>query len=786
MSRTDRALLALLLPLAVLTLGAHIREVIRSGLQEPAFYTAQPNSSDGYPRVTGFRMDFTAATSGLEIGDRLILIGDVDLHQRGHLGVDAVALEEAAADGSVDVVFERAGKIRSSREMLAVPSVPWVRIPTLLAMILVCVIVLIRAPPGPATRLFFVTFMVGVIFQAQFHGPSFLQTVVSKSMFYALGAIAPALIVFWALHFPPELPKPPRSIALLPWLVISPLFGLLRLSYLLGGPVPPALVPRGISFAHAVFAVGLLAAVTWNYSRSGPVGRRRLKWIMLGAWMAMMPMLLLGIAAQTPLGRGWYGDVVDWTKVAMVTVPLSFLLAMQRQGLFDVNRVIGATATYTILLLLFASGVSFLVPTAAAASSRLLGLPSASTQIALTTALVIGLVPMQSLVRPWIDRWFFVDQVVAETEVKRLLLELDEERDVNNLWRRCGEGLERAFHPKTSAAYAAVPGRGYDPAWRSAEADPRSLSEADPVVSVLRATESRTLVRDRSRRRGSGTLSPLEKAALEMLDADVVAAIRTPQGMPGFLCLGARSSGDIYTGTDSMLLESVTDRMALRWMDDRAQSLGRYVPEAVRSGIGTRGRLEASEREVSVLFVDIRGFTSMSSGHRPGEVFDAVSRYTTRVSEIILLFQGQVLEFHGDGLLAVFGAPEALADKERAAVRAARAIVESLAEEAAGVLASEGAGFEVGVGIATGLAFVGNIQAVDRWIWTAIGSTLNLASRLQSLTRDVGAAIVIDDLTCRRAADLTSDFVGHPGTEIRGFPEPLTVHSLPITSCSRK
>ncbi len=90
-----------------------------------------------------------------------------------------------------------------------------------------------------------------------------------------------------------------------------------------------------------------------------------------------------------------------------------------------------------------------------------------------------------------------------------------------------------------------------------------------------------------------------------------------------------------------------------------------------------------------------------------------------------------------------------------------------------------GPALAVGVGIATGPAFVGNIQAADRFIWTVIGNTVNLAARLQSLTRDLNAAVAIDDTTFRRAAAVCTDFVRHADLPIRGRPQPETVHALP-------
>ena len=90
----------------------------------------------------------------------------------------------------------------------------------------------------------------------------------------------------------------------------------------------------------------------------------------------------------------------------------------------------------------------------------------------------------------------------------------------------------------------------------------------------------------------------------------------------------------------------------------------------------------------------------------------------------------------------------------------------------------------VGVGIATGEAFVGNIQAVDRMIWTAIGNTTNLAARLQSLARDLDAALVIDRATWERAQPAAAGFEKRPDVPIRGRRETRDLYVLPMPARS--
>jgi adenylate cyclase len=198
------------------------------------------------------------------------------------------------------------------------------------------------------------------------------------------------------------------------------------------------------------------------------------------------------------------------------------------------------------------------------------------------------------------------------------------------------------------------------------------------------------------------------------------------------------------------------------------------------------------ERELSVLFVDIRGFTSFAQDRSATEIFATVSRFTTQVSAIVRRHGGRVVAFNGDGVAALFGVSGVLREKERHALAAGWAIVTELllpAKRAPSV------GLSVGVGIATGTDFVGYVQMGDHVVWTAIGNTANLAARLQGLSRDLDAAIVIDRSTraacgeaaarlqCRRNVPIrgrrnTEDVFILPRVCLDGLDEPLPADTL--------
>jgi adenylate cyclase len=204
------------------------------------------------------------------------------------------------------------------------------------------------------------------------------------------------------------------------------------------------------------------------------------------------------------------------------------------------------------------------------------------------------------------------------------------------------------------------------------------------------------------------------------------------------------------------------------------------VPAALAALAATNGGLDEGEREVTVLFADLRGYTTFAEGAGAAAAHALKARYAALVSGILEAHGGFLVDIAGDGVLGAFGAHQALPDKERAALRAARAIlarVPGLDDDGAAARSAAPAP-EAGIGVATGLAFVGTVRAADRLIFTVTGDPVNLASRLQGLTRELEAALVIDAATCRAAGDEAADLAPRSGVAIRGREAHVDVRML--------
>ncbi len=208
------------------------------------------------------------------------------------------------------------------------------------------------------------------------------------------------------------------------------------------------------------------------------------------------------------------------------------------------------------------------------------------------------------------------------------------------------------------------------------------------------------------------------------------------------------------------------------------EELRRFVPSGVVERIERDGAIEAGERRVSVLFADLCGYTAWADERCAREVFRGLSLYIAALTRAIDESGGQVAEFNGDGVMAVFGAPDPLVSTESAALDAGRrmaAAVERLPVEASQLGPSLG----IGIGIATGVAFVGGIRAANRTFWSAVGSTTNRAARLQELSRELESTLVIDTHTRTGAGEAAADLECRRHVAIRGQSRPQDLYVLP-------
>jgi adenylate cyclase len=221
----------------------------------------------------------------------------------------------------------------------------------------------------------------------------------------------------------------------------------------------------------------------------------------------------------------------------------------------------------------------------------------------------------------------------------------------------------------------------------------------------------------------------------------------------------------------------VETALATRRERDRVQKMfALYVPpDVVKTLIAhpEQAGLGGETRHLTVMFCDLRGFTTLSSQLSPTDITAVLNRYFTCMTNAIFAHGGTVDKFIGDAVMAFWGAPLPDTEQERHAILAAQAMRDALAELNA-ELASQGKPpLRLGIGIHSGEALVGNMGAESRLSYTAIGDTVNVASRLEGANKTLGSEIMLSAATAQAAPDLSLRPLG--AIRVKGRPEPLEV-----------
>ena len=191
--------------------------------------------------------------------------------------------------------------------------------------------------------------------------------------------------------------------------------------------------------------------------------------------------------------------------------------------------------------------------------------------------------------------------------------------------------------------------------------------------------------------------------------------------------------------------------------------------------------LGSARRLITVLFSDIRGFTSMSERLEPEQVAEVLREYLTELTEIVFRHGGTVDKYVGDCIMALYNAPVEQPDHAAQAVRTALAFQAATQALSARWEARLGVSIRNGVGINTGEAVVGTLGSRQRLEYTAIGDTVNLAARLESLTKDFHTAIIISESTW---ALVNGQFPARALGEVtvKGKAVPVGIHAVLATS----
>jgi adenylate cyclase len=231
----------------------------------------------------------------------------------------------------------------------------------------------------------------------------------------------------------------------------------------------------------------------------------------------------------------------------------------------------------------------------------------------------------------------------------------------------------------------------------------------------------------------------------------------------------------------SLLVYYVREAFIRRRVRD---TFARFVPESVVGQVLARTdddlRLEGRRMDVTVLFSDIRGFTTFSEGRDPGQVLEVLNAYHEEMTAAVMDHRGTLISFMGDGIMATFGAPIDMNDHADRAFAAAKEMLEIRLPTVNEWMRENdvGAEFQIGIGLNSGPVMAGNIGSQQRLEFTTIGDTVNTAARLEGMTKGTGHSLFVADSTRERLSGGDGELSYVDSLPVRGRAEEIQVWAL--------
>ena len=336
-------------------------------------------------------------------------------------------------------------------------------------------------------------------------------------------------------------------------------------------------------------------------------------------------------------------------------------------------------------------------------------------------------------------------------------------------WGRAGDSasLQRAFADRIVLIGAVLP-------YEDRFAQPVRLARWDPLrdtpgvlvhAQALRSLEANAIVRPPAM--AWQALLPVAAASLWFIRAwhwRVLALVLFATASFAVSTLALRLGYDVPIGTSlriafaAVAMKSALEAWQVRQERARLRAqFGGYVSPGVLEAI-LGGRLDADarrgRRKLAFLFVDVRGFVELTSHHAPERVLDLLNLYFGAMTPVLHAHGGTIDNFRGDGLMAIFGAPNPVKAPAAAASAAARDMLAKLPELNRELVRQRHPAIAIGISMAFGVAVVGNVGSRERFNYTALGDGANVASRLQEVAKSTGYPIVATESLVEAAGEL--------------------------------
>jgi class 3 adenylate cyclase len=591
-------------------------------------------------------------------------------------------------------------------------------------------------------------------------------------LFLTAWALSPAVYVHLALTFPQRrtIAKRHRWIIWVSYAVAAPIA--LILNY------PPSWIDLTIPPAIGAAYWGLaLVALILSLARSSVAGStalvRQHARVLAAGFMLGHLLPVLGTASEAVFRVSIPGLQQLWKLDFLFPVAVAY--AIVRYQLFDIRAVLRLGTIYsTVTGLLVLAYVGALTGLNLAFTELEMWVPPVVPALVGALAVVLFLNPLFRLIQRLVDRTFYRERASAQQAVERLAEAMTTVLDLRRIVALITRTIDDVLHPRFVRVLLADDGLRH---YRSIEPGERSgggVATIEAGEPLLECFGRHRVALTRERLRDDPDLAALRERCLthfDRLGVDLVVPIYFHEALTALLALGPKRSGTGYTTDELSLLQLLVHQSAVAFENAKAYTalqhalrrveilesiragLAKFVPRRVQELIEQAPEaplLAKRDVDVSVLFVDVVGYTRLAERLDPVMLNRLIERYFGAFLDEILARGGDVNETAGDGLMLIFQGDDPRRHAEDA-VRTALAILRR-ASEISGELVSQAEPVRLHIGVNSGVAGVGATKiegtAGTRWTYTASGQVTNLAARLAALGD--GDAVLVGPETSRR------------------------------------
>lgn len=640
----------------------------------------------------------------------------------------------------------------------------------------------------------------------------------------------PAPMMHLALRFPKTrsfLIKWPKLVAF-PYLLSLTLFICMKMTSTAYWRVPTTL-NQIWNLSIMLSVLTFLVSVIWNRLRDHSAAvKLQSQTILLGIFIGFF------IPAADLISRSIFSvylfpDPVIGFMLFLTAFPLSIGFTIVKYDLFAIDAVIKRTYGYLLTTAAIASIYAIVISLLNFAFGRFAFTSSPAFPVIFILAVLFFFNPVRYRVQRFIDRVFYrleydyQETVHKISETMRTLLGLNEiGKSIMNFT------LETLFIDSGSvlllnrdkSSYVTLIREGKncknktndhiivatEPATVSSEADSYgqhsteiengsdlTLPVEDPLIEKITERKREVTIYDIQENPFFEDVRDSCEDTIRQLGAILIVPIIYENRLTGLISLGKKKSGKFYRKEDIKLLNilanqgSVAIENAIRLEEiiekERVKTkildaFGKYVTREVRDQIlGGHIPLDGEAKDVTVLFADLRDFTTLAESSSPKDVVKIINGYFSEMADAISKHNGLVLQFIGDEIEAVFGAPLFLNDHPTHAVRAAIEMRERLVFVNKNLEQWGYFPLRHGIGIHTGNVVAANIGSEDRLSYALVGDTVNVASRIQGLNKKFDTDILISATTVERLAD-NIEVKKLPATTVKGKRELVEIFKL--------